>query len=133
LEARQAFVFQGMMNGKGSANPGRATPIMDVGLIFVAKIAQGGKDRIRGRLAKAAKRHILKDTSPFLESLNVAILALALARTIEDLEHFTGTHTAGRTFPAGFVFAEVHEKASHVHHAFVLIHDDHATGAHDRP
>ena len=66
-----------------------------------------------------------------IEALDVALLALAAADALEDLEHPLGADAAGRALAAGLVLREVEEEAGHVDHAGVLVHDDHAAGAHD--
>ena len=79
VEARQALVFQGVIDDEASADAGRTSLVLDVGLVFIAEIAEGGEDRVWRGLAEPAKRRILHDPRPFLEGLDVAFLAFALA------------------------------------------------------
>ena len=104
---------------------------LDVVLVFLAEIADGAQDRIRGRLAEAAEGGVLDDGRHLLEELDVALLALALGDVRQDLQHPLGPLAAGGALAAGFILAEVHEEAGHVDGAGVLVHDDQAAGTHD--
>ncbi len=47
--------------------------------------------------------------------------------------HLFEPFPAGHALPARFIHQEVYEVLCHIHHARILIHDDHAAGAHYAP
>jgi hypothetical protein len=64
--------------------------------------------------------------SPGDQALDVALLALALADAVDDLEHALGAHAARRALAAALFLGELEEEAGDVDHAGILVHDDHA-------
>jgi hypothetical protein len=43
----------------------------------------------------------------------------------QDLEHSHGAFAAGRALAARFILNEIHEEPGHIHHACLIVHDDH--------
>ena len=105
----------------------------DMGFIFIPEIAQRGQHRVRGGLSQTAQGRVLHDIGPPFQGWDVILLAFSVADAGQHFQHFLGSHPAGSTLAAGFLHAEFHEESCHVHHAFVVIHDDHAAGTNDGP
>ena len=101
-------------------------------LILLAEVGEGAQDRVRGGLAQAAEGGVLDNLGETLEALDVFHRAPAVRDAVEDLQHAAVADAAGRTLAAGLVHGEFEEELRDGDHAVVLIHDDHAAGAHHR-
>lgn len=93
--AAVALVGQNTVFNQGCASPGRTAVLFDVSLVFIAEIAQGGRDRVGSCLAETAKGTVPDDTAQKLKSLDVLHLALAIADLLEYLKHPLGAFPAG--------------------------------------
>jgi len=62
-----------------------------------------------------------------LEQLNIPFLPLTPANPLENFQHPLGSDPAGRTFSARLILTEIHKVAGHIHHAGVIIHNDHSS------
>jgi hypothetical protein len=65
-------------------------------------------------------------------ALDVAFFSAAAGQAVENLQHLIAADPAGGAFSAGLVNAEAEVEPRHFHHRIVLVHHDHAAGAHDR-
>ena len=99
----------------------------------MAEVAQGAEHRVGGRLAQAAEAGVLDHIAERLELMQVGPCPDALTDPLQEPVELDRAGAAGDALAAGFVHAEFHEEPGHVDHARVLVHDDHAAGAHDRP
>ena len=102
-----------------------------MGDVLIAEETDGGQDRVRSRLTKAAECVLLDVIGELFELVDVFQGAFAFGDAVEDLEHSSGTDTAGRTFTAGLVDGELQEELRDVDHAVVFVHDDESAGTHD--
>jgi hypothetical protein len=112
-----------------------------VGFVLVAEPAQCAQHRVGRRLAEAAEARVLDDAGKLLElddalEARQRIVAALFARRPrdrgQDLEHPPRAFAAGDALAAALALDEVHEELGDVHHAGVLVHDDHAAAAHHR-
>jgi asparagine N-glycosylation enzyme membrane subunit Stt3 len=61
------------------ADAGRHILLLDVGVVFIPEVENGGQHRVGCRRAQAAKGEFLNHTAQFFEKFDVAFAALALA------------------------------------------------------
>ena len=110
----------------------RTTPLVHVGLVFVAEPAQRAENRVRGSLAQAAKACVLDRLSQFLKvhdplhaqkGVRLVLPVPGPGNGLEDFEHPLGALAAGDAFAAALVLDELHEELRHVHHAGAVVHD----------
>ena len=59
------------------------------------------------------------------------ILTPAVRNVFQDVEHLFGSPTAGYALAAGFELGEGEEVLRHIHHAGILVQDNHAARTHD--
>ena len=104
--------------------------VVDVRLVFMAELLNGGKHRVGRGLAQAAQGRGLDVLRQVFQPLDIAVLALAFANAVEDFQHAARADAAGGALAAAFIHGEIQEEAGDVHHTVVLVHDDHAAGAH---
>ena len=101
-------------------------------LVLVAEIAQRREHGVGRRLAKAAERRIAHGEGELLEGVKVLLVGLAARDGKSRMRSICERpFAAGRALAAGLARGEAHEVARDVHHAVVLVHDDHAARAHD--
>ncbi len=105
--------------------------VPDVSLVLVAEVAERRKYWVRGCLTESTKRISPYLVGKKLKLLNVSLDAFALRDALKYFEHALRSYFAEGAFSAGFCLSEVEEVARYVDHAVVLVHDDHAAGAHD--
>src|SRR5208282_109959 len=74
---------------------------------------------------------VADDGAKILKFVEVGEFAFAAADFLQQIQHLLGADAAGRAFAAGFIAAKLEEKPGDVHHAGILVHDDHAAGTHD--
>ena len=115
------------------ADARRAVLVADVRLVLVAEVAEGGQHRVGRGGAQRAERGLLHHHRPAPPAVSMSPSRprpwqMSVRMSSICLEPFA----AGRALAAGLVFQEVEEVAGDVHHAGVLVHDDHAAGAHHR-
>ena len=114
------------------ANTGAATLRSDVVLEFMAKMAQRGKDGVRGGLAEPAERRVADHPSQFVQFVEVLLTTLAFGDARESAQGLVQSHPARRAFAAGFRAGELDEIAGDIDHAVVVVHHHHAARTHDR-
>ncbi|VTR70068.1 hypothetical protein DESC_780256 [Desulfosarcina cetonica] len=103
----------------------------DMGRVLVFEIPQRAFHRVRRRLAEAAQAGGAHKVAQLLQGVDIFDASVSGGDPFQNTEKLGGADPAGRTFPAGFGHAELHEEFGHIHHAGPVVHDDHATGAHD--
>ena len=83
--------------GKLFAMAGRAALFIDVSLVFIAEIAEGGKHRVGSRLAKTAKSGGLYGVCKLLQLFYIAVLAAAVGDALQYLFRTHGKEAQGRS------------------------------------
>ena len=86
-EASFALIWQDAVRDKGSTYSGRAFFFKDMRLIFLAEVADGGKDRVWGSLAQTAKRPFLDCLPQLNKQVKVFHLAFSFSYSLEDFQH----------------------------------------------
>ena len=102
----------------------------DMEFVFLPKMLDGGQDRIGAGLAQAAERGGLHRLADALQLFDVSLPTFSPGNSGQDFEHLGGPQTAGRAFAAGFILGEGEEITGNIHHAGILIHDDHPARTH---
>ena len=110
---------------------GRAALLVDVRLVLLAEVLDGGEHRVGRRAAEGAERAVDDVVAELLEQLDVALAAVAGDDAVEHLEHALGAEAAGHALAARLLLREVEEEARQVDHAGLVVDDDHAAGADD--
>ena len=114
------------------ANARPASPLADVFFVFVAEISERGQRRVRRGLAESAQRGGFHGGAKLRERLQVGLGASAFGDARENFQKLRRAEPARCTLAATFLGGEGEEIARQVHHAGVLVHDNHAAAAHDR-
>ena len=81
-------------------------------------------------MPEGAEAAVLHDFGDLLEQLNIPGLALSLGDSFESLQRSPQPFAAGRAFAARFLCQEGDEVPGDVHHAGLIVHDDHAARTH---
>src|SRR5215467_4634528 len=89
---------------------------------------RGHRCRISER-AECAAQHVLREVG---DEVDVCFATETGVKALERLAQPGGSFAARDAPATGLVRVEVHDAASHVHHAGVFVHYDHATGAQHR-
>jgi len=111
---------------------GGASLLMDVGLVLVPEVAQGGEHRVGRGLAQPAEAGGLDHPGEMLQLLQIVAFALAGAEPLQDVQHAAGADAAGGALAAGLVLRELQEIAGDIDHAVVFVQHDQTAAAHDR-
>ena len=115
------------------AGKGVAALVGNVAFIFVTEILQCAQNRIGSRLTEPAHGRVFHGLRQLEEQFEVARRATAFSDILQNFMHALRALAAGKTLAAGFVFQEAHEIFCDVHHAGVVVHDDHPARSHDGP
>src|ERR1035437_8145705 len=104
---------------------GRAALLVDVRLVLVAEVADGGEHGVGGGAAQRAQRAVGDVVGKLLEQLDVAPAAVAADDAVQRLEHTLGAEAAGDALTARLLLREVEEEAREVDHAGLVVDHDH--------
>src|SRR6516225_6392235 len=99
---------------------------------LVAKLfhdADGGHGCGVAERTKCAAQHV---RGKIADKADVFRPAVARVKTVQSLLQPGGSFAAGNAPAAGFMGVEVHDAASHVHHASIFVDDHHAAGTEHR-
>jgi len=91
---------------EGSAFPSR-TSALQVGFVFGAKIAEGGKHRVGSRFAQAAQTAGANLARKVFELSQILPLAFASHQPVKNIEHSPGADAAECAFAAGLVLSKL--------------------------
>ena len=117
---------QGLAHARGAAFP------VDVGFILVTEMLYRAQHRIGRGLTQGTEGGITHHPGQLLQQLDVALLPFSFADPVQYAEHLPYALAARHALAAGLPGEEVEEIPGYVHHAGVLVHHDHAAGAHHR-
>ena len=81
--------------------------VVDMILILVTEVTDGGQNGVGSSLAQAAQSAVLNGNAQLFQQLDVAVLALAVDDALQDLTEALGADTAVDTLTAGFLGGEV--------------------------
>ncbi len=98
--------------------------IKNVIFILMAEITERAQNGIGSGLSQSAQRRVLNYFGHFFQKLDISFFSLTLGDIGQNVQHSLGTFTAGCTFTAGFILAEIHEETRHIYCALVFIHYD---------
>ena len=104
------------------ANTCRTTFFLDVRFIFIAEIAQGGQNGVRGGLSESAQRVFFDVVAESLEPVEVLRLSVAGGDFFKNFEHTAVADTAGRALSAAFVDGELEELLDGADIAGIRVH-----------
>ncbi|KUG23941.1 hypothetical protein ASZ90_006239 [hydrocarbon metagenome] len=108
------------------------TPLVgNVPFVFFAEILKSTENRIGCSLAETAHGCIFHCLCQLLQKNHVFRCTLAKRDVFKNFIHPLRSFTAGETFATGLVFKKIHKIFGNVHHAGVLVHNNHATRSHD--
>ena len=110
----------------------RRAAALQVGLVFVAEVAQGREHRVGGRFAQAAEAAGADLAGQLFEFVQVRALRLARAKLVQNIQHPLGADAAEGAFAARLVLRELEEIARDIHHAGGVIQHHHPARTHDR-
>ncbi len=97
-----------------------------MGLILIPEVLDRAQNGVRRRSSQGTEGSLSNYPSQFLQELNIPLLSPPLRNVIQYLVHPLGTFTTGGALPTGLIPEEVDEVLGDVHHAGVLVHDDHS-------
>ena len=122
--AALAFLCHDRIIEQRFAMPSRAALFFNMRLILIPEIFNCRKNRVGGRLSKAAKSTIFDSICQLFQLFDIPFLALAFCNALQDLQHTLSANAARRTLSAGFIRGKFQEEARYIHHAVILIHDN---------
>jgi len=114
------------------ADTGWAMFVVNVGLVLIAKMANGRQHRIRSRLPQPAQRSTLDSLANSLQLFDIIWVGAALANSINNVQHPRYTDAAWNAFSARFLLHKFQEEPRHVNHAGIGIHYHKSARSHDR-
>src|SRR5215208_7186702 len=103
----------------------RAHTITDVRDVFVTEFLNRARDRRGRRIAQHAdggSGHVLPDIE---QRIHILFTALPVFDAAQNLREPLRAFAARRALPARLVCVEVHHAAHLLHHARLIVHDDH--------
>ncbi|MBA7684330.1 hypothetical protein ES703_92723 [subsurface metagenome] len=100
---------------------------------FFPEVSKRAEHRIWKCLSQAAQGTRLDRPAKFFESVDVPGGPIAFGDFREHSEQVLGAHPARCAFSARFIVGKFEEVPGDIHHARVLVHDDHTAGTHDGP
>src|ERR1035437_8536139 len=109
----------------------RAAPLAYVRFVLLWEVFQRAQHRVGRGLPQAAQAGFPEQFTEGFEHFEIVRAGLPRSDAAQDVVHLDRARAAGNAFAAGFLHAELHEEAGHVHHARGFVHDDQAAGTHD--
>ena len=112
------------------ADSRRTAGFLHMGEVLVLEVRQRRQHRIRRGLAEPAERGVLDRRRQGFQPVDHVKRGAPFGDLVEHLVHAAVADAAGSAFAAGFVEGEFEEELRDVDHTVVLVHHDHAAGAH---
>ena len=122
-----------IVDGVGNQGPAfqRRTSPLEMGLVFIAKVPEGGQYRIGSRSPQATQTSRLGGLPQLLQPFQIPLHSAPCAEPAEYFQHPLGAHPARRTFAAGLMLGEGHEIARQINHAIRVVQHHQSARSHD--
>ena len=104
--------------------------IVYVGFVLVSKIPQSAQNRVGRSAAECAKREIIHSIRDPFKSFYIAVFTLTATNCLQYTEKMFYPFPARYALAAGLLLKKFKKIPGDVHHTCILIHYDHAAGAH---